>query len=147
MLPKKKFQQNNLVSYHKPKKRKVISPIQINSEQISHTKDNNGRVNGQSGQRSVLCVSHDSDQNSQNKPFHQSQPQYFDFGSYVTSNSDTAVSMSFPQMSQPFNPQYPASGTVADSSPPQRATQIMEDIKSIKLSVSKIDDIEKMKET
>ena len=155
MPPKKKSQKNSSETYYQPKKRKVLSPFQINSEQILHTKDNNGRVNGQSGQRSDLCVSPDSDQNSQNKRFHQSQQQYFDFGSYVTSNSDTAISMSFSQMSlmpfgnqfmasPPFNPQYPATGTVAGSSPPQWATQIMEDIKSIKISVSKIDGIEKM---
>ena len=95
MPPKKKSQKNNSETYYQPKKRKVLSLIQISSEQILHTKDNNGRVNGQSGQRSALCVSPDSDQNSQNKRFHQSQQQYFDFGSYVTSNSDAAISRAF----------------------------------------------------
>lgn len=75
MPPKKNSQKNKAEGYHKPKKRKVISPIQI-SEHISTTKgnnsgkrnnkkgnnDNNGRLNEQSSQQSGTCVSPDSDQ-------------------------------------------------------------------------------------
>lgn len=163
MPPKKKSQKNKSEGHYKPKKRKVISPIQI-SERISHTKDNNSnnsQLNDQSvqsSQQSDLCVSPNSDQNSQAKRFHQSQPDLFDFGPYITSNSSTPItSMSFPQMPQmpfgsqymtspPFNAQFTAAGTGPgpSSSAPQWATQIMEDIKSIKISVSKIDGIEKM---
>lgn len=59
------------------------------------------------------------------------------------------MSMNFPSMpfssqfmqSPPFNSQFPASGTPSSIQvpPPQWATDIIEDIKSIKLSVSKID--------
>ena len=45
--------------------------------------------------------------------------------------------------SPPFNSsQFPASVSALCNSPPQWATQIMEDIKSIKNSVSKIENIE-----
>ena len=64
------------------------------------------------------------------------------------------MSMNFPSMpfgsqfmqSSPFNSQFSASGTPSSIQvpPPQWATEIIEDIKSIKLSVSKIDNIEKM---
>ena len=48
--------------------------------------------------------------------------------------------------STPINPQFSASGTVAGllPSPPQWATQIMEDIRRTKAAVSKIDNIEKL---
>ena len=168
MPPRKNSQKNKAEGHYKPKKRKVISPIQI-SERISTTKDNNsskrnnkkgnndnnGRLNEQSSQQSGTCVSPDSDQVSK-KRFHQTQPDYFDFGPFITPDSYTpTISMSFQQMPQmpfgsqymtspPFNAQFPATGAGPSSTPPQWASQIMEDIKSIKISVSKIDGIEKM---
>ena len=51
--------------------------------------------------------------------------------------------MQSPPFSSQFYPQFSAMGTSSNSSPPQWATQIIEDIKSIKLSVSKIEIIEK----
>ena len=46
--------------------------------------------------------------------------------------------------SPPFNAQFPATGAGPSSTPSQWASQIMEDIKSIKISVSKIDGIKKI---
>ena len=168
MPPKKNSQKCKSNGHYKPKKRKVISPLQI-SERISHTKtnnsdnsnnrignnDNNGRLKNQPIQWSDICVSPGSDQISY-KRFHGSQPDYFDFGQYFTPDNLTpAISMSFQQIPQmpfgsqymtspPYNTQFPAAGAGPNSPAPQWATQIMDDIKSIKISVSKIDGIEKM---
>ena len=51
--------------------------------------------------------------------------------------------MQSPPFSSQFNPQFSAMGTSFNSSPPQWSIQIIEDIKSIKRSVSKIESIEK----
>lgn len=134
---------------YKPKKRKVISPLQV-SEQIVRTKDSGGNSIGQSSKQSSISVSPVCDQQNPNKRFHTTAPNYFDFSPYFTSNIESlaAMSMNFPQIpfgagsqfvqSPPFHPQF--SGSVPDastSSQPQWATQITDDLQSIKTSVSK----------
>ena len=116
--------------------------------------ENNGRLNEQSNQPSGTCISPGSDQVSK-KRFHQAQPDHFDFRPFIMPDSYTpTISMSFQQMPQmsfgsqymtspPFNAQFPATGAGPSSTPPQWASQIMEDIKSIKISVFKIDGIKK----
>lgn len=163
MHSKKKCQKNNSESHFKPKKRKTISPIQIR-DNSSLTTLKSGQLTGQpeqwnsikSHEQWNIGVSPDQSQ-SQNKRFHQSSPGFYNFEPYFVTNLDalTNMSMSFSQMpfgqqmmqsppfSSQFNPQFSAMGTSSNSSPPQWATQIIEDIKSIKLSVSKIESIEK----
>ena len=154
MPPKTKGQKTKSEFYYKPKKRKVISPIQI-SEQSSETKVSSNQSSIQKGKQSSDSVSPDFDQKTSNKRFQKAASTYFDFSPYFTSNIETlaAMNMNFPQIpfgagsqfmqSPPFNPQLSASGPVS-SSPPQWATQIIQDIQSIKASVSKIDNIEKL---
>lgn len=150
-MPSKKKCQKTNIGYYKPRKRKVISPIKGSEHNSGVTVDKGGQGNssGQlSGQSDYNCVSPDNSDREQVKRFHQSSPDYFNFRPYAN------MSMNFPSMpfgnqfmqSPPFNSQFPASGTPSNiqAPPPQWATEIMEDIKSIKLSVSKIDNIEKM---
>lgn len=144
--------------HYKPKKRKVISPLQV-SEHNLRTKENSGNSIGQSSKQLSISISPDSDQQNPNKRFHTTAPNYFDFSPYFTSNIETlaAMSMNFPQIpfgagsqfvqSPPFHPQFSASGSVlgaSTSSQPQWATQIIDDLQSIKTSVSKIESIEKL---
>lgn len=157
MPPKKKCGKSKFESHYKPKKRKAISPIQIASEQSERKSEagiNQQNSIGQSSKQLGSCVSTDTSPQNQNKRFHQSSPEYFNFGQYFTTNLDalTNMSMNFPQMpfgsqymqSPPFNSQFTASNTAPGPPPPPWATEIIDDIKSIKLSVSKIDNIEKL---
>lgn len=156
MPPKKKCEKNVSGSYYKPKKRKVISPIQLSehSERKSEQGISQSNSKGQSSEQLGTCVSANNSPQHQNKRFHQSSPEYFNFGQYFASNLDalTNMSMNFSQMpygsqfmqqSPPFT-QFTGSGTTPGPPPPPWATEIIEDIKSIKLSVSKIDNIEKL---
>ena len=165
MPPKKKEQKGKPETYYKPKtkkqkKRKVISPIQL-CEQISRTKDCSGQSNVKSRTQTSVSVSPESDLQTQTKRFHSSAPVYFDFSPYTTSalnavtGMQTAPNMNFSHMpygasnqmmqSPPFSqPQFTGTMPMASSAPPDWATKIMEDIKSIKVSVSKIDGIEKL---
>ena len=96
------------------------------------------------------CVSPEISQET--KRFHKETPSYFYFQPYVSTDLNS-MRMNFQQMpfgqlmQSPlaFNPRFPVSsaGVASGISPPQWATEIMEDIKSIKQSVSKIDQIEK----
>ena len=160
MPPKKKDKKSensgNIGKYYKPKKRKVISPIQVsenNSKSSSNkradkkkTKAASGQVNKELGR----CVSPEIIQEP--KRFHEDFPSFYNF--YPYANTDiNSIDMNFQQMpfgqvmqSPPaFNQSFPVSstGVAFGTAPPQWAKQIMEDIKSIKQSVSKIDQIEK----
>ena len=143
---KDKRSENEIRILLQTEKRKVISPIQI-SEQSSETKVSSNQSSIQKGKQSSDSVSPDFDQKTSNKRFQKAASTYFDFRPYFTSNIETlaAMNMNFSQIhfgagsqfmqSPPFNPQLSASGTVAgpSSSPPQWATQIIEDIQSIKV--------------
>ena len=158
MPPKTKGQKTKSESYNKPKKKRKKMLFQLISEQNSQTKVSSNQSSIQKGKQSSDSISPDFEQTTSNKRFQKAAPTYFDFSPYFTSNIVTlaAMNMNFPQIrfgagsqfmqSPPFNPQLPASDTVAgpSSSPPQWATQIMEDIQSITASVSKIDNIEKL---
>lgn len=140
-----------ITSQKSQKKRKNISPIKV-SEQISSAKVNNSQPGEQllneQWKSNVLAETNQG----QNKRFHQSTPEYFNFVPYA-GYLNNINNMSFPPMqgygsgfmqSPPFNgSQFLAPGSASGSAPPQWAMEIMEDIKSIKLSVSKIKNIEK----
>ena len=155
--------QNKKSNKSKSKKRNFLSPITV-SEYCSSVSDNqankskgesngyNNNTNNKTGQQTNTFISPEI--NQQPKRFYQGSPTYFDFGPYYSSGTNT-MSMNFQQMpfggqymqSPPFNSQMPTPGSTAPLQPPppppQWATEIMEDIKTIKLSMSKIDSIEK----
>ena len=149
----------------KSKKRKNISPLQKSekSEQKSgskvDTKVDTKLLSGQLlSEQWNSTVSPEPNEQCHNKRFHPSSPEYFNFVPYaVYSNNLNTMAMNFPSMpafgsgfmqSQPFNStqfqtQNPAQNSGPSTCPPPWATQIMEDLKSIKISVSKIESIEK----
>ena len=158
---KKDKKSENIGKYYKPKKRKVISPIQVSeNKSLSTSSSSNNRpnkkntksVNGQTIKEVGRTTSISPEISQEPKRFHQELPSYFNFQPYVSTDL-TNMSMNFPQMpfgqvmqSPPaFNQSFPVSsaGVASGTAPPQWATQMMEDIKSIKQSVSKIDQIEK----
>ena len=171
MPPKKKGPKCESSGFYKPKqkskKRKNLSPIQVVSEcsnksdnrvnkggnQVDNQVDNRtDKGDNKTGQQKTSVISPEIYQ--QPKRFHQSSPSFFDFGPYYTSGANN-MSMNFQQMpfggqymqSPPFGSQIPTPGPNAppqpSPQPPQWAIEIMEDIKTIKSSMSKIDSIEK----
>ena len=147
---------------HKSKKRKSISPLQnseLNSGTISNRLGSNEPLSSQ-----WLLNSSSPINETQKKRFHNyyTVPAYYEFSPFVDNlNNIPTMSLNFQQIPQqmpfggsvnmqsppPFGsgPQY-SGPSVASSMmpPPSWATEIMEDIKSIKSSMAKIDNIEKM---
>ena len=160
------FEKQNKPKKSKSKKRKTISPLQKSERKSGSKVDtvDTKQLSGQllseqwnGGQKlNNNSVSPEPNEQCHNKRFHSSSPELFNFVPYADYNLNT-MAMNFPQMPfgggfmqspPPFsNTQFPAQNPAQNPSPsatpPQWATQIMEDIKSIKLSVSKIDNIEK----
>ena len=141
---------------YKPKKRKSISPLQ-NSELSSGTKDSqSGSSEPLSGQWSLYSTSPINEQ--QKKRVHIAGPKYYEYNPFIDNlNNLSTMSLNFPQMPYggsinmqsppPFGAgaQYTGPSMAPNTLPPPSwATEIMEDIKSIKSSMTKIDNIEKM---
>ena len=122
------------------------------------TKVNTEQLSGQLlSEQWNSIVSPEPNEQCHNKRLHPSSPEYFNFVPYADySNNLNTMAMNFPPMpfgsgfmqSPPFNStqfptQNPTQNSAPGASPPQWATQIMENLKTIKISVSKIDSIEK----
>ena len=171
MPPKKKSSKTKIGTY-KPKKRKSISPIQTNEiDSAVKVKQQGSNEQGEqkteqksnqtTGQWSLCSVSPEIEQ--QKKRFHALSPECYQFRPFIDNQNNLAnMAMNFPQMPfagqmgmqspPPFNSQYnnPPLGSSmfnTQSPPPPWATEIMEDIKTIKKSMAKIDSIEKMVNT
>lgn len=146
---------NKTVKPVKDKKRKVISPL---STDITQPVEKSGKTGSTSGQTNTRAKQNEV--SKQQKRFHSSTGHFnFDFTQVsdvfsvntMAKNINTNANMdgnNFPQTH--FGTQYmqpPASFTpqfnCISSPTPSWATEIMEDIKVIKKSVSKIDSIEK----
>lgn len=126
-------------------KRKNISPLlsdgtctQLNDHAIVQTGSKNLDTltleNTKPQQESVVSNS--------NKRFHPSSPEYFVFNTPDMSFSQQSFPGPFLQSPQSqYTPQFMA--TTVSGQPPSWATSIMEDIKTIKISVAKIENVEK----
>ena len=112
MTKPKKCQKSESEKNYKPKKRKNISPIHI-CEQKSGAKVNTSQLSGQLlSEQWKGSVSPESNEQCQNKRFHQSSPEYFNFGPYAEYiNNLNTMPMNFPSIpfgsgfiqSPPFN--------------------------------------------
>ena len=158
----KKVILKSITSKQSQKREKNISQLQ-KSEQKSgskvDTKVDTKLLSGQLlSEQWNSTVSPEPNEQCPNKTFHPSSPEYFNFVPYADySNNLNTMAMNFPSMlafgsgfmqSPPYNStqfqtQNPAQNSGPSTCPPPWATQIMEDLKSIKISVSKIESIEK----
>ena len=137
-------------------KRKAVSPVQVqvsdvNTAILSTDLLCAGVLDSQNSQ---TCSVYNNNQDTSCKRLQQSSPEQFCFESHAgyksTDSQNIFYNMSYPQtpfgggfmqsmQSPPFVPQFATASTT-----PPWAKEIIEDLKSIKISVSKIDKIEKM---
>lgn len=147
MSESKNFGQKNTGQKKKSKKRKEISPLFTINTQHGGNTDKTGFTDPTQASYSI----HDTDSlnntcytgESGYKRSQTASPQFFDFnqGCFEMNYSQPPFNNQFIQSPPGFTAQYAA--TQPSNQPPTWATSIIDDIKSIKQSVAKIDNVEK----
>ena len=153
MPPKVKSVKNNVGGHYRPKKRKAISPLEaIRHITCTKTSRTTSRVDKHTDKHS------DSDQSAvsskstaSNYEVKPQNSQYYPNPPYYTSYTANMNNMSYQSpfgsqfmQSPPFTPQTQMTPGVSPfATPPPWAIEMIEDIKSLKISMTKIDKIER----